>query len=714
MSKFHDWLMKKTIRRAVYTIIIAVIVIFASLLIGPMDHFAHGYFSDESWYASAAASENMQYVDLGNQNYEIEFQPAKKHFAGFEILLTDNPENSNGTLKLIISDNNGKGVEEIDADLSKIRNNVFYKVNTKSELKQDTIYKLTISAMNCSSYPKIMLSDSTLLPKELISGDLMIGYSYAESTFIVSTKALIISYIIAFGALFISIGLKKEKAQKYVRYFSSFVIVVAALSWNYMYSSMDNQNTKFGGFQGDSESLVINLINASYDSVYSKKGYHLGWYYKDEQNDFVTDEHWIDGYSVYDAIIALQNNGYVNTVAVSGNAIIFPNGAQYTITGADVGEQYTNIHLDSDHILSKDECGDLSGIKFSAPNGTVYDHKIFVDYESQYGLQGKVFRKMSRFMDHDNAVEVFHLLCCVGTALVFLIISLLIKYKYNTLMAVCFITTFWLSPWTVNYARNLYWVEFTWFLPMMFGIICSLKTSDKKIRIFSYFGAFVSVFVKSLCGYEYLSTIMLAMISLLCTDLITALVKKNGKEAALVFRTTVLMGVFALLGFTAAICIHGSMRGDGNIGEGIRSIIEKDVLRRTSGADYNDYIDSNPLYLRSFNASTWYVFCTYFQFSTEIILGLTGNLFPLLCTIPLVIFANDIKKSNPNYKQMTLYGFFFATTVSWYILAKGHSYIHTPLNFVLWYFGFIQICFYIILDKAAKLLKIYKKENTDV
>ena len=47
---------------------------------------------------------------------------------------------------------------------------------------------------------------------------------------------------------------------------------------------------------------------------------------------------------------------------------------------------------------------------------------------------------------------------------------------------------------------------------------------------------------------------------------------------------------------------------------------------------------------------------------------------------------------------MVMFLVFLATTLSWIILGKSHSYIHTHINFVLWYFGFVQICLYEIIQ----------------
>ena len=163
------------------------------------------------------------------------------------------------------------------------------------------------------------------------------------------------------------------------------------------------------------------------------------------------------------------------------------------------------------------------------------------------------------------------------------------------------------------------------------------------------------------------------------------------------------------MGFMTAIVIHASLRGNGSIMEGIKSIIEVDVLRRTHGANLN-YLGS--LWWESMNASVWEVFCEYFKFSTEIITGINGNLFPSLCITPLIIFGYDIyKKNTVNIKQAAAYCVLFLTSISWFCLAKSHSYQHPHMNYVVWYFGFVQICIYIIVGRIVQArLKIKRGE----
>lgn len=269
-------------------------------------------------------------------------------------------------------------------------------------------------------------------------------------------------------------------------------------------------------------------------------------------------------------------------------------------------------------------------------------------------------------------------------------------------MAGCFLFTFWLSPWVVNFAHNMYWVEFTWFIPMTIGLFCSLNIHSRTSRVVTYILTFISILIKCLCGYEYISTIMMGLIAFLIVDLVVAINKNDKKEIILLIRTIIILGILAIAGFLVAICIHAQVRGGGNILEGIKIIIKNDVMRRTSGANLNDF--SYNLW-PSINASVWEVVCKYFRFSTEIVTGIPGNLFPLLAMIPAALFLTDSLKKQVNIEEATLYFVMLVTTLSWIVLAKSHSYIHTHISFVLWYFGFIQICFYIVIKRVLAYFK---------
>ena len=247
----------------------------------------------------------------------------------------------------------------------------------------------------------------------------------------------------------------------------------------------------------------------------------------------------------------------------------------------------------------------------------------------------------------------------------------------------------------------------------------------------SYLLMFLAVMIKCLCGYEYVTTVMLGGILFLLADLVEALQERNRQHVRSVFLTILFMGIAALLGFAAAMCLHAPLKSGGSVLTGLRMIVEQDALRRTYGADLNQY-DNLPYFGQyALTASAWETLCKYFHFKTEIIAGVDGSLFPLLVLASLGCLLlrrrsragqaehaetskgnqeeNHTKKqtgcSTEAVRLPALYCISFVTSVSWFVLAKSHSCVHTHMNYVLWYFGFVQVCFYILLDAAEAWIR---------
>lgn len=702
--------------KSIFIGVITLIVLALVIAIGPCDMFTHGYFSDEIDLTQIAADDFRDTVSLENSEYTVSFVPQKNHMTGVEIYLVNQPEGNTGTLSLTFFDKTGEKIDDISVDLSKVKAASWYKVYTSAKLKTGEEYSVVFSASDdCASIPFLQCVDNDYLPDETVEGDVLLCYAYSQSTFTFQNKVLISLFIVAIWLFIISL-LISEKRKTWIRYASCFVFMTSILSWNYMYNSMDNQNTSFSGFQADSETLATGVIYAEEDGEYYRNdgehGFGLGRYYdlKGALNGYgatyITDDNWVNGYSRNEGAIVVNSNAYSKEVAVAGNQISFENGEVFQITAVDDNDSNIIIYLNSDKVLSSAKYGSLDDVTFLDADGNALHKSLITAYKSQYGLQGKIFRHWARYMDENQEISSLNLLCCLATAAVFVLIIILLAQKYNYLMAGCFFVTFWLSPWIVNFARNLYWVEFTWFLPMAIGLFCSWKIDSRKCRVFSYVAAFIAITGKCLCGYEYISSVMMSLISFMLVDFVCAIVNKDKEKSVLIFRSVAIIGIIALIGFVTAICIHAPLKGDGSIFEGIKNIFEQDVLRRTNGADLNDFESA---YWPSFNASVWEVYCMYFHFSTEVIAGITGNLFPIICVAPLAIFGYEYKAKRINWQLLSMYIVFFLTSISWFVLAKSHSYIHTHMNYVLWYFGYVQICFYIIVNKIVEAVKNRKE-----
>lgn len=668
------------------------------LLMGPLDYFTHGFYCDVVGIENIDTEDILGSIELGS-TYEGKYVPAKKHFRGFQIILSNVP--ASGSLDICIFDENGQCKGESNVDLSQVTEKSWYRVYIDAHLKPGKTYSYTLQAVDCETAPCVQIVAGDYLGEEIIEeSDILMGYVYADPTFSLPEKILLACLLIGIWLVLIGKLLCTGKCFEIMKWCSAFLIMTTALSWNFLYNSFDNQNEKFS--QVASEYLVKGVINAERNGVTISR-YGLGRYEDSKyKQTYLNDDNWRYGYSKTEAKILISNREVTQKNSIPGNYIKFSNGDSFQITAQEKSGNYLIISLDANKPLNYYKYGELSAAEFYDENGDRLQPGTLVEYRSQFGLQGKVFRHLARHIQEEHTVLYLNFLCSIAAAVTFSLIVFLIYRKYNILMAGCFYVTFLLSPWITSFARDLYWVEFTWFFPMLAGLFCALYIKYKWCRVLSYVAAFLCIMVKSLCGYEYISVVMMGLLPFLIVDFVNVLIKRDRKQMVLLFRTIIIIGGAALLGFMVAVCIHANIRGNGNLYEGIRSILEEDVLRRTIGGDLNQF---DEVYWPSLNASVWEVFCIYFHFPTEIIYGIKSNLFPMLCLIPLAIFCWNIKSKRLHVDEMVLYSIFFLTSISWFVLGKSHSYIHTHMNYVMWYFGYIQICIYIICRQFRDFVK---------
>ena len=463
----------------------------------------------------------------------------------------------------------------------------------------------------------------------------------------------------------------------------------------------------------NSESLVYNAMVLNYQNgvpspyglsnMYPYTGTYMGGL-SDEDTNF--DE----GYCTTKKVIAVNDNVNTQKAFAVGNTITFFNGDQANVASTYAVDGYLFVEYEADEIFTYNEQGDLKYMVVYLNGEDRYMQMGENEpYESQIGLQGKIFSAYST----ENTIDEMSTVYKWGLAILFATVLTLICYgiykKYNMVFAVVFYAVTVLSPWVIGYSTNLYWVEFTWFLPMLFGILCANHIENKKIRIASYIGVMLSVALKSACGYEYITTIMLSSIVFLLTDFTVAILERKDKQKVKrLFWTIFWMGIFALIGFAIALVFHAYLRGAGNIANGLKSIYQYDVLRRTLGGDPNMFQD---VYADSLNASIPRVLLRYLIFKTPLILGVHGLLFIPLAAVSFFKLAYNVWKKKSDRQIMVLYIWMGIASISWFVLGKSHSYIHTGMNFVMWYFGYVQIAFYVVIQAIIDKVKSIRVEK---
>lgn len=702
-------------KKIVGMLIVTFLFFIGIMLIGPFDFFSHGFFCDTVNYEEI--DDIQEYQELGTTPFEQDFMPLHKHFKGFEINLTNTSSASSGELVFTVNDMQNRVIDEKKVQIADITPLTWYEVHMNETLKVGKEYHLVICAEGCATTPYLQVVDKAYLPNENLSGNLLLGYAYAKSTFTLSEKFLICAFAVIVWILLMNRIVCSEKYYIRIRNGVLFFALSIVLTWNYMYNTFGSPKVDFDKFDVVSESLVVGVIEAE------NKGVNLGKYgigeYADFRGDYYRNKrdysyiynpnqiyfsddgyfsYYPNGYSNEAPAILVPRSFYTEQICNAGNIVEFSNGEKFHIT--EVGE-YGNFFvllLDSRDMLTYARYGNIADMRIKGSNGEEFPYGGLIPYNQQYGLQGRVFRHLSRYIEYEYVYECLHLICCLLLSAVVMVLSFLLHKKYNMLFAVCFYLTMLLAPVVTAFARNLYWVEFTWFLPMLVGLLCSIKVNNKKIRVMCYVAAFVSILVKCLCGYEFVTTVMMGLVVFLITDLGSAIFEKDRCRAMFLLKTTIMVGVMALIGFVTAFCIHAMLRGEGNLFEGIQTIIKTDALRRTLGGEAGLY-DAGCA--ESINASIWETLQMYFHFDGEIVIGIESCLFPLLCVAPIAVMVWNCLQQKLQMEDVFLYVICFLTSISWFVLGKAHSYLHIGFNYVLWYFGFIQVCFYILLKQIA-------------
>lgn len=497
--------------------------------------------------------------------------------------------------------------------------------------------------------------------------------------------------------------------KKIVLLLCMYILLIINFSTSYFSPS----NVDFNTFQADSETLVTGGILAdAYGIETDAYGLVRLVDFRGSFASYVENQDNLA--SVRNNKIYIKKNMYTSEHVLVGNYISFT-------------EECSKLEIVSiDEVIENDvtyyEIATNSGIEdkknlsviFYDVEGEEVPRACVVNYKSQYGLQGKVYRFLGKWLVQADKMDFTPLYFLTNSllALVLVLIVYFISKKYNMLMAGCFYIVFLGSPWIAKYARNLYWVEWTWFLPVLIGLICTIYYKEKKVRFVCYGAMFGAILVKCLCGYEFITTIMLSSIAFLAAEFFLNIKNKRKDESILLFRVIVVMGMFALLGFVGAMVIHANIRGEGNIVDGLKDIVFNDALRRTYALDKSAY---HEVYQPSLESSVFDVLNQYFHFNTPLIFGINVKEFGIFCAISFGVLFWDIYRKKSDVKDMMLCIVFFLASISWYVLAKAHSYIHTNMNYVMWYMGFVQMGIYLIVKKLYAIVScIYKKRVGDV
>lgn len=332
---------------------------------------------------------------------------------------------------------------------------------------------------------------------------------------------------------------------------------------------------------------------------------------------------------------------------------------------------------------------------------------MFKLYTGQFGLQGDIYAFVDSamralYVGAQDRLFVLHALTSLALASVLALLLVLFYREYGLFASVAGALIIVFSPWMTNFARNLYWVPFTWFVPLVlawwFYVFRRPVTGRRLLLVQLAF--FVALVLRMLCGFEYITNIAGGMLVVVVFGLL-----KYGANLKKLIIQTAIPALTSIAALVTALFLHLSLYAlmYGSYGNALRGFLGRVAYRSHGGdGDYSDELQ------RSLDASVLDVFELYWRgitngtriLAAESVFELNAEsiVIPALAIVAIsgVVFAFVGKNRSgqdrrEHYSHIALLVMAFVASISWLVVGKGHSYIHTHMNYVLWHLPFLLI-----------------------
>lgn len=343
----------------------------------------------------------------------------------------------------------------------------------------------------------------------------------------------------------------------------------------------------------------------------------------------------------------------------------------------------------------------------------------FMPYYSSFGLQGYIYSGLDKLftifnLSAEKKINIMYFLTSLAMSLTFSTFVLLIKKEFGFFSAIVLLVGIIYSQWLVVFARNLYWLIFLLFLPFVYSWYVLKQEENnlfQNLPKFFYIFIFLMIYLKSLSGFEYLSTIFISI----SIPFFYFYFKNNWKFNKL-FKRLFLIYFTSFFAFFASILTFLLQKYLmlGSFNKALETL-KMIILKRT----YGNPAEGLELYRESLESNVGEVILKYWYgkaFDLESILGnFTFITFEEIILIFLFIvlifvifnFRNELKNKFNIEQKSLLYVTLISSLapLSWHILAKAHSYVHTHMNHILWYSPFLLLIF-VFIGLTISRLKI--------
>ncbi|MBW3518026.1 hypothetical protein [Flavobacterium sp. NKUCC04_CG] len=335
------------------------------------------------------------------------------------------------------------------------------------------------------------------------------------------------------------------------------------------------------------------------------------------------------------------------------------------------------------------------------------DSNFFNTYNSQIGGQGIFFSILSKVSPFTNTTNLiaFYILTAALLAAVFSLFLVWVKNNFGYFTAIVTLLLMLSSYWIVIFGKNLWWSLWSFYIPFV-SLLFFLNREKFKQRISTCYNvqifcvSFILMFVKCFfTGYEYITTtLIMGVVPYLYYAIVDRwpiiVFVKRVFAASLGLCTGLVMTVFLLM---------FQLNGKENLeAENGWAYLKATFFRRS----YSDSSRFSEPYKESLDSSFWEVLKKYLSGDAFIFKTANYHFAIDFKTVILVLISFSIiftglalfRKINNNQKSRgfaLMYSLWFSilAPLSWFLIFKSHSYIHTHMNFIVWYMPFMLLGF---------------------
>ena len=338
----------------------------------------------------------------------------------------------------------------------------------------------------------------------------------------------------------------------------------------------------------------------------------------------------------------------------------------------------------------------------------------FSTYMSQPGGQGIIFSLLDGCIPLSPQIKLwaFYVLTALLTAIALAAIIGWCYDEFGGWVAIFVIGSAVLSQWLTVFGKNLWWSLWAFYLPMLVVMYFLKRYRETLDRQLIRFGILIFIAVSVKCfinGYEYITTTLVMM---LVPFVYYAILNQwNGRQCVKWTLAAGLGSGVAIFLSLIMLCFQIGAVKDGFM-DGVGHVIWS-FGKRT----YGEAEDFPPVYAASLNAGTLSVVITYMNgvfFDLNNYLSVTNTfvsnfllkiryyyLIVLFIAMSVLLFWRS-NKAVPAERQQYFTALILTTwfsilaPLSWFVIFKAHSYIHTHMSFLLWQMPFTLFGFAVL------------------